>query len=74
MGYRHLVKQAVNSVYQISVYSCIGPPLTPQETLTLLTQAGLFDTAFTVASAFKLPRDMVFEGLAARLVFGFDLL
>ncbi|KAK3748185.1 hypothetical protein QZH41_012989 [Actinostola sp. cb2023] len=45
-----------------------GPPLTPDETMTLVIQAGLFDTAFTVASAFNLPRDSIFEGLTARCV------
>ncbi|EDO48976.1 predicted protein [Nematostella vectensis] len=45
-----------------------GPALTPKETQTLLIQVGLFDTAFTVAETFKLPRDAIFEGLASRCV------
>lgn len=42
--------------------------MTPDETMTLLIQAGLFDTAFTLASSFNLSRDAIFEGIAARLV------
>ncbi|CAH3174338.1 unnamed protein product [Porites lobata] len=45
-----------------------GPLLSPQESVALLTQAGLFDNAFTVASHFNLPKETIFEGLASRCV------
>ena len=44
----------------------VGPLLSPQESVALLTQAGLFDNAFTVASHFNLPKETIFEGLASR--------
>ena len=47
-------------------FSFPGPPLSPQESAALLTQAGLFDSAFTVAFHFNLPKETVFEGLASR--------
>lgn len=43
-----------------------GPLLSPQESVALLTQAGLFDNAFTVAFHFNLPKETIFEGLASR--------
>ena len=43
-----------------------GPLLSAQESVTLLTQAGLFDNAFTVAFHFNLPKETIFEGLASR--------
>lgn len=43
-----------------------GPLLSPQESVALLTQAGLFDNALTVASHFELPKETIFEGLASR--------
>ena len=43
--------------------------MSPNETLVLLVQAGLYDTAFSVASAFALPLTSIFDGLAARCVF-----
>ncbi|RMX38937.1 hypothetical protein pdam_00016421 [Pocillopora damicornis] len=46
----------------------IGPQLSPQESVALLTQAGLFDNAFTVAFHFNLPKETIFEGLASRCV------
>ncbi|XP_068751589.1 nuclear pore complex protein Nup160-like isoform X2 [Montipora capricornis] len=45
-----------------------GPLLSPQESVALLTQAGLFDNALTVASHFQLPKETIFEGLASRCV------
>ncbi|XP_067018107.1 nuclear pore complex protein Nup160-like [Acropora muricata] len=45
-----------------------GPLLSPQESVALLTQAGLFDNALTVASHFELPKETIFEGLASRCV------
>lgn len=45
-----------------------GPQLSPQESVALLTQAGLFDNAFTVAFHFNLPKETIFEGLASRCV------
>lgn len=47
--------------------SVSGPQLSPQESVALLTQAGLFDNAFTVAFHFNLPKETIFEGLASRL-------
>lgn len=43
-----------------------GPLLSAQESVALLSQAGLFDNAFTVAFHFNLPKETVFEGLASR--------
>ena len=40
--------------------------LSAQESVTLLTQAGLFDNAFTVAFHFNLPKETIFDGLASR--------
>jgi len=45
-----------------------GPLLSPQESVALLTQAGLFDNAFTVASHFNMSKETIFEGLASRCV------
>ncbi|XP_020630292.1 nuclear pore complex protein Nup160-like isoform X2 [Orbicella faveolata] len=45
-----------------------GPLLSAQESVALLSQAGLFDNAFTVAFHFNLPKETIFEGLASRCV------
>ncbi|XP_072022544.1 nuclear pore complex protein Nup160-like [Amphiura filiformis] len=45
-----------------------GISLSADETLALLVQAGLFDTAVTVCKTFKLPLNSVFEGLATKCV------
>ena len=45
---------------------CLGPSLSPDETLVLLVQAGQYDTAFSIAKAFDLSLTSIFDGLAAR--------
>ncbi|XP_046859836.1 nuclear pore complex protein Nup160-like [Xenia sp. Carnegie-2017] len=45
-----------------------GPPLSPTETLVLLIQTGQYDTAFSIAKAFELSLNSIFDGLAARCV------
>ncbi|XP_065611600.1 nuclear pore complex protein Nup160 [Cyrtonyx montezumae] len=41
---------------------------TPEETVALLVQAGLFDTAITLCQTFKLPLTPVFEGLTFKCI------
>ncbi|KAI8512729.1 hypothetical protein Bbelb_093680 [Branchiostoma belcheri] len=45
-----------------------GPPLSAEETVALLVQAGLFDNAVSLSQAFKLSLVPVFEGLASKCV------
>ena len=63
--------QSFDFPFPFSIFSFFrsvsGPQLSPQESVALLTQAGLFDNAFTVAFHFNLPKETIFEGLASRL-------
>ncbi|XP_078662026.1 nuclear pore complex protein Nup160-like [Branchiostoma floridae x Branchiostoma belcheri] len=45
-----------------------GPPLSAEETVALLVQAGLFDNAVSLSQAFRLSLVPVFEGLASKCV------
>ncbi|XP_070567013.1 nuclear pore complex protein Nup160-like [Ptychodera flava] len=45
-----------------------GPFLSAPETVSLLVQAGLFDTAISICSKFKLPYTAVFESLTSRCI------
>ncbi|XP_019626298.1 PREDICTED: nuclear pore complex protein Nup160-like isoform X3 [Branchiostoma belcheri] len=45
-----------------------GPPLSAEETVALLVQAGLFDNAVSLSQAFRLTLVPVFEGLASKCV------
>lgn len=61
-----------NIILLTYTYSFIlGPPLSPTETLVLLIQAGQYDTAFSIAKAFELSLNSIFDGLAARYFFNF---
>lgn len=44
----------------------VGPGLTPAETIGLLSQTGLFDTAFSLAQKFNLSFKNIFEALAGK--------
>ena len=52
------------------VFFCFstGPYLSANEIAPLLSQSGLFDRAFSIAIAFKLDLDPIFEGLASKYV------
>lgn len=49
-------------------YSVCTGSSSPEEMVTLLVQAGLFDTAVSLCQTFKLPLTPVFEGLAFKYV------
>ncbi|XP_071795537.1 nuclear pore complex protein Nup160-like [Asterias amurensis] len=51
-----------------SVYTSMGPILSPEETVSQLVQTGLFDTATAVCKTFKLSLVPVFEGLTTKCV------
>ena len=43
-----------------------GAAPTAQQTVGLLVNAGMYDSAFNIASIFKLPLTGIFEGIASR--------
>eukprot|EP00795_Rhopilema_esculentum_P012941 gene12941-3700_t len=47
--------------------TALGPYLSANEIVPLLSQSGLFDRAFSIAIAFKLDLDPIFEGIASNL-------
>ena len=44
----------------------LGPGLTPSETIGLLSQTGLYDMAFSIATKFNLPLKNIFESIAGK--------
>ena len=53
-------------IVMILPYLIVGSGLPPSETIGLLSQAGLFDTAFSIAQKFSLPLKNIFEALATK--------
>lgn len=52
-------------------FTCSSSPSgssTPEETVSLLVRAGLFDSAITLCQTFKLPLTPIFEGLTFKYV------
>ena len=46
----------------------LGPTPPADETVGLLVNAGLFDSAINICKLYKMPFTTIFEGLASRLV------